>query len=186
MKFLKEVLSGVKRIDDEQPEDDLNLDGEFDFDIDPETGFAVDPSGEEHIDDSENPDESYDVEFPLDDSENPDENPDEFDGEESPNDESEMDGIAAKATEDPDKQGVVRNVKGAHLVYKRQGENGTYEELWIYNHGNNLTDSIQIRRGIISGTDIPINKTASPDGKQSFSVWTVGNAEMVQITGLPN
>lgn len=185
MKFLKEVLSGVKRMDDEQPEDDLDLDGEFDFDVDPETGYAIDPNGEEPVDE-ENPDEFSDEDFPSDDFENPDGNPDEYGDEESPNDESEMDGIAAKATEDPDKQGVIRVVKGAHLVYKRQGENGTYEELWVYNHGENLADSMQVRRGIISGTDIPVNKTASPDGKQSFSVWTVGNAEMVQITGLPN
>lgn len=186
MKFLQEVLSGIKRMDDEQPEDELELDGEFDFDIDPETGYAVDPNGDESMDDEENPDEFSDEDLPMDDLENSDENPNEFGDEESPNDETEMDGIASKATEDPDRQGVIRSVKSAHLVYKRQGENGTYEELWIYNHGENLADSMQIRRGIISGTDIPVNKTSSPDGKQSFSIWTVGNAEMVQITGLPN
>lgn len=184
MKFLQEVLSDVKRLDDDS-EDDMELDGEFDFDVDPETGYAISPD-ENELTDEEYPDESNNDEFPSDDELNSDENPDEFNGEEDPNDETEMDGVAAKATEDPDRQGVIRKVKGAHLVYKRQGENGTYTELWIYNHGENLADSMQVRRGIISGTDIPTNKTASPDGKQTFNVWTVGNAEMVEITGLPN
>lgn len=184
MKFLQEVLSDVKRLDDDS-EDDMELDGEFDFDVDPETGYAISPDENEPTDE-EYPDESNNDEFPSDDELNSDENPEEFDDEDDPNDERELDGVASKATEDPNKQGVIRKVKGAHLVYKRQGENGSYEELWIYNHGENLADSMQIRHGIISGTDIPTNKTSSPDGKQSFSVWTVGNAEMIQITGLPN
>lgn len=187
MKFLQEVLTGIQKFEDEN-EDETTLDDEFDFDIDPDTGFAISPDGEDQVDefgDEEFP-EDQDVEDDSMTDEFSDENPEEFGDEEMPNDEDEMDGVASKATEDPDRQGVIRSVKGAHLVYKRQGENGTYEELWIYNHGENLADSMQIRRGIISGTDIPVNKTSSPDGKQSFSVWTVGNAEMVQITGLPN
>ena len=31
--------------------------------------------------------------------------------------------------DDPDRQGLIRTVKGAHLVYKRKQEDGTYDEL---------------------------------------------------------
>ena len=106
--------------------------------------------------------------------------------EEGENDDAELDQVANKATQDPDKMGLIRTVKGAHLVYKRETEDGTYEELWFYNSGDSMKDELKIRRAIISGTDIPPNKTASPDGKQSYNVWASGNAEMLNIKGLPS
>ena len=36
-------------------------------------------------------------------------------------------------SDDPDRQGVIRVVANAHLIYKRQNEEGTFDELWIYN-----------------------------------------------------
>lgn len=96
-----------------------------------------------------------------------------------------LDALTDKTTEDPDRQGLVRKVKGAHLVYKRQIEDGTYEELWIYNSGN-LRDELDVRKAVLAGTDIPTTKTTSPDGAQKYELWSAGNAEMLQIKGLPN
>jgi len=87
---------------------------------------------------------------------------------------------------DPDRAGVIRTVKNAHLVYKRQAEDGTYDELWVYNIHDATHDDLDIRRDILAGTDIPVKKTKSPDGKQSYSINTMGNAQMLSISGLPN
>jgi len=80
---------------------------------------------------------------------------------------------------------LIRTVKGSHLVYKRKSEDGTYEELWIYNAGN-MRDELEVRKAILAGTDIPTSKTQSPDGSQKYELWSAGNAEMLQIQGLPN
>lgn len=99
----------------------------------------------------------------------------------------EVDNLASTAMEDPNKQGVLRKVDGARLVYKRQTENGAYEELWQYNISkSNAPDSFKRRRAILAGTDIPPNKSTSPDGSQSYEVWTTTNAELVRIRGLQN
>jgi hypothetical protein len=108
-------------------------------------------------------------------------------GEESPEQEDkQLDSmIDQAATQDPDKQGLIRAVDRAHLVYKRQTEDGTYEELWIYNVGK-LQDELDIRKAILAGTDIPTNKRTSPDGLQTYDIWSAGNAELLHIEGLPN
>lgn len=87
---------------------------------------------------------------------------------------------------DPDRAGIIRTVDNAHLVYKRQSEDGTYEELWVYNLHNSTHDELEIRRDILAGTDIPVKKTKSPDGAQQYYVTTMGNAQMMNIRGLPN
>jgi hypothetical protein len=95
--------------------------------------------------------------------------------------------LASKATEDPNKQGLIRTVKGAHLVYKRQTEEGSYEELWQYStKSGNFQEEMKRRKAILAGTDIPPNKTTSPDGSQSYEIWTTSNAEMMVIKGLTN
>jgi len=86
--------------------------------------------------------------------------------------------------EDPNRQGVIRTVPKAHLVYKRKTPDGTFEELWVYNTGGSMQDELSIRRNILAGTDIPTKKTKSPDGKQHYTVWTIGNAQLVNIQGL--
>ncbi len=88
--------------------------------------------------------------------------------------------------DDPDFQGSIRKVDNAHLVFKRQQEDGTFNELWQYNLGDDFKRELAIRRAIISGTDIPINKMRSPDNSQSYELWTVGNGQLLQIKGLPN
>lgn len=89
-------------------------------------------------------------------------------------------------SDDPNKQGIIRTVDNAHLVYKRQAENGTYDELWTYNVGDGINDELTIRRAILAGTDIPQNKTQSDDGSQSYTLTTMGNAQILHIAGLTN
>jgi len=88
--------------------------------------------------------------------------------------------------EDPDKQGIVRVIKGARLVYKRETDDGTFEELWMFKTGNPTRDEFQIKKDILAGTDIPTNKTSSEDDEQSYTVWASGNVQMMKINGLPN
>ena len=45
---------------------------------------------------------------------------------------------------------------------------------------------LKIRRAVLAGTDIPINKMKSPDGSQTYELWTVGNGQMLKVQGLPN
>lgn len=99
-----------------------------------------------------------------------------------PEDISDVDSDSS-VTEDPDHQGLIRAVPGAHLVYKREVEDGTFEELWIYNI-TTLRDELDIRKAILAGTDIPAGKVRSPDGNQTYTMWSAGNAEMMVIQGL--
>jgi len=85
--------------------------------------------------------------------------------------------------EDPNKEGLLRRVPGAHLVFKRATENGDYQELWIYNTAD--MDSLDIRQDILSGTDIPPTSQKSEDGSQQAEMWVAGNATYLYITGLP-
>lgn len=88
--------------------------------------------------------------------------------------------------DDDDLQGVLRTVPNSHLVYKRQQEDGTFDELWHYNIGDDFKKELKIRRAVLAGTDIPINKMKSPDGSQTYELWTVGNGQMLKVQGLPN
>lgn len=88
--------------------------------------------------------------------------------------------------DDPDYQGAIRTVSSAHLVYKRQQEDGTFHELWQYNLGDDFKRELTVRRAILAGTDIPINKMRSPDNSQSYELWTIGNGQLLQVKGLPN
>jgi len=107
-------------------------------------------------------------------------------GDEAMQGEAEPEFQEPKEWEDPHRQGVIRNVKGAHLVYKRQDDDGSFEELWIYKEGDKFQDELSVRHDILAGTDIPVNKTQSPDGSQKAETWAVGNVQYMSITGLPN
>ena len=85
-----------------------------------------------------------------------------------------------------DRQGVIRTAPNAHLIYKRQSEEGNYDELWIYNTGADMKDELEIRRNILAGTDIPTNRTKSDDGTQLYTLSSMGNAQYLHIRGLPN
>ena len=114
---------------------------------------------------------------------------DDFDLEGGQDDPNSLDPIVDKAVEDPNRQGLIRTVKKAHLVYKREAEDGTFEELWVFNVGD-LKDELKTRKAILSGTDIPAGQTSSPDDgngiAQEYKMWTAGNIEFIKITGLQN
>jgi len=97
--------------------------------------------------------------------------------------------LISQQTESPNennnRQGIIRRVPDAHLVYKRKNANGTYEELWVYN-ALNIKHEANIRNAILAGTDIPPGKVVSNDEKQCAQLWAVGNVELLKITGLPN
>lgn len=81
-------------------------------------------------------------------------------------------------------EGLVRNVKGAYLVYKRENIDGTYDEMWVYNI-DDVKKATLIRREILAGTDIDPKTLRSPDGEQTAKIDTVGNAQFLIISGLP-
>lgn len=88
-------------------------------------------------------------------------------------------------SDDPNRIGIIRRIKGAHLVFKRQTSDSSFEELWIYKLDPD-NESINIKRSILAGTDIPPNKTSSPDGTQKYQLKSMGDAQLMHITGLPN
>ena len=88
--------------------------------------------------------------------------------------------------EDPNRQGVIRTIKNAHLVFKRKTPDGNFEELWIYKTGERIRNEINVRRAILAGTDIPQGKNVSPDGTQRYTLWTLRNVQYMHITGLPD
>ena len=88
--------------------------------------------------------------------------------------------------EDENLAGTIRTIPNAHLVFKRTQEDGTFDELWHYNVGQDFKSELKIRRAILAGTDIPINKMKSPDGSQTYELWTIGNGHMLKVQGLPN
>lgn len=201
MKFLQEVLKGVRRLDDEPSDTDTEDTSASDDQAEGDDDLSLDVGDEEDTpDDGEDdqsgagftgtPDGGAPFDAPASGSVQQDGDAEEgggldLDGDDGEDDHEDLDGIAGDATQDPDHQGLIRNVKGAHLVYKRDTDDGTFEELWIYNI-TTLRDELNIKKAILAGTDIPINKTVSPDGNQSYDIWSSGNAEMIVIRGLPN
>jgi hypothetical protein len=89
-------------------------------------------------------------------------------------------------SENPDKQGMIRKIPNAHLIYKRTNDSGTFAELWMYEIKKGMRDEFDVRDNILAGTDIPPNGTSSPDGSQTYNMWTAGNMQLIQINGLPN
>lgn len=186
MKLLKEVLARVRRLDPEDGMDDVPFGDE---------SSSTDQDGMDDVpfDDLNTPDEEgvaadQDVadDVPFDDLDAPEQDGEDHTHFGDPDDEHpELDGIADDAAEDPDRQGLIRTVKNAHLVYKRETEDGTYEELWVYNVSN-MRDELEAKKAILAGTDIPTNKMRSPDGTQTYEIWAAGNAEMILVKGLPN
>ena len=84
-------------------------------------------------------------------------------------------------------EAVKRFVPGAHLVFKRQSETDSYEELWIYQiNPSSPLDSAKIERQILAGTDIDPGTLSSEEGTQVATTWVAGNAKYMHITGLSN
>lgn len=91
-----------------------------------------------------------------------------------------------KEPEDPDKQGLIRTISGAHLIYKREGHNGTFTEMWMVRVGPNHRDEEKIRSAILDGTDIDQRLGASTNGEQTYEIWTCNDRQILKISGLPN
>jgi hypothetical protein len=104
------------------------------------------------------------------------------------NKDSDKDDTKDKKTkkEDPNKQGLIRRIPKAHLVYKRKISDGTFEELWMYNIEKGIKDELDIRSAILSGTDVDPKIGASQGGKQRYILWTSNNVQMLQVSGLPS
>jgi hypothetical protein len=85
----------------------------------------------------------------------------------------------------PDKEGLLRTVRGAYLVYKRATAESNFEELWLYNMGNVKTQT-HVRNAILAGTDIDPITLRSPTNDQTADVWSKGNVQYLHINGLPN
>lgn len=82
---------------------------------------------------------------------------------------------------------VTRFVPGAHLIYKRQSDVDSFEELWIYAvNVKSPTEHAKIEQQILAGTDIDANTMASEDGNQRATPWHAGNAKYLHLTGLVN
>lgn len=89
---------------------------------------------------------------------------------------------------DPDRQGDIRTVPEAHLVYKRKNENNLFDELWIFKMNQHDTWTMKTFDAILAGTDIPKGSTTSDDGSQTVERWEVGDPKntlvFVEIKGL--
>lgn len=155
--------------DDEFADADFDTDPEFDDEFD--TEFGDEPAGE--FDDQMDPTGLKDEAGGTGDLEAGDE----FGDEEEFGDEP---------AGDPDFEGDIRTVTGANLVYKRKQEDGNFEELWIYNVGNDIKKETTIRRAILAGTDIVPSQRESEDGTQHAETTTLGNVQYLKISGLPN
>ena len=170
MQLLNELLK-VKRISDEDDQHPEESDHDKDFDLEGE-----EPHDDEHGEEADvSDDQEQDPKLNF--SGNPQE-PLQNDG----NAEGEQ---TEQEPTDPNHAGIIRNVTGAHLIYKRESSDGTYEEMWIFNSGEFRKD-IEIKKAIIAGTDIPSHSTKSPDGSQELKMWSAGNADIIVLTGLAN
>ncbi len=102
---------------------------------------------------------------------------------------NQADDIADNDPDAPDQnadfQGEIRTIRGANLVFKRKMDDGNFEELWIYNVGNDIKRETQIRRAILAGTDIDPGSQESKDGQQRADTSTAGNVQFLHIVGLP-
>ena len=87
--------------------------------------------------------------------------------------------------DNPERRGIVRRIDNAHLVYKRMNDSGTFDELWIFNTSDNMSDSLEIKRAILAATDIPPRQTTSEDGIQRYTMTTMGDVQFMEINNLP-
>ena len=96
-------------------------------------------------------------------------------------------GEGGEEQKDMNRQGLIRKVKNAHLIYKRENETDTYDELWVYRSGKDgIKSEIDIKNDIVSGTDIPVDGLKSDDGEQFYEIWHVGEVIFLKIFNLPN
>jgi hypothetical protein len=78
---------------------------------------------------------------------------------------------------------AARRVPRAKMLWKRKEDGGTFTERWWY-IATNIDDLVAIKRRILAGTDIPTNKSVSPDGQQAVTMEQFGDVCYLTITGL--
>lgn len=87
-----------------------------------------------------------------------------------------------------DRDGEIRVVPRAHLVYKRKQDANKFTELWIYKHDNLAKQSDLVYAAILAATDIPVRAKSSPDGEQTVKTWRIGKPTdtlvFVELNGL--
>lgn len=124
------------------------------------------------------------------DDENPDDEFSDLDsemGEEEPEeDDDEFSDLDPNMEEEERYDGVIRSIKGAYLVSKKEQPDETFTEVWIYNVGDEYEDEANIRKAILSATDIDPTKNFSEDGSQEAVIKTVGNVQFLTLVGLPD
>jgi hypothetical protein len=159
----------MRQLQAEEPDDDMDIYNDM------EMGDDRMPEEEPLPEDDEDPTDDFsqgdmaqgdlsqgDLEQPeLDPDEEPEEEPSEF-------------------------EGVVRSVKGAVLVSKKQQPDETYTEVWMYNAGKKYKHEANIRRSVLSGTDIDPSRNFSEDGSQEATIVTLGNIQYMTLSGIPD
>jgi hypothetical protein len=102
--------------------------------------------------------------------------------------EGDSDDTEIPSPEDLNRQGTIRVVKDAHLVYKRKEDANRYTELWIYKRNLLAKQSDTVYAAIMAATDIQNLAKKSVDGEQSVEVWSIGDPRdkltFVKINGL--
>ena len=101
-------------------------------------------------------------------------------------DNDEFDDLDPDTEEAPRYDGIVRAIKGTYLVSKKEQPDETYTEVWVYNVGDEFEDEANIRKSILSATDIDPTKNFSEDGSQEAVMKTVGNVQFLTLSGLPD
>lgn len=166
-------------------EDDVDDEIESEVGDSDEFDFGVDSSDDE--DESLGLDDQLpDEDLQMGDDEMSDDTGDSMDDEESMGAPDGDMGTDDEEEGDENFQGNIRSVRGANLVYKRGSEDGTFEELWIYNITKNRKRDQLIRTAIFAGTDIDPHTAESRDGSQEAEVSTLGNVQFLRISGLVN
>jgi hypothetical protein len=85
------------------------------------------------------------------------------------------------------RQGNIRTVESARLIYKRKNDTSRYDELWIFNIDQyGVDDSSKIKDAILAGTDIPEDQKESETGEENYEIWHVGDMAFLKISNLPN
>lgn len=193
--IVQKLLSIKSQIDDTLRQMGYESDYEFDFDLDTEDQdqdetdmdslFNFDDVDGEAVDSEEYTNDIDDDMSAFDDKDDVNASGEDTDFDFTDN-ETDATGSDMVDQHDPNFEGEIRTVAGADLVYKRKQEDGNYEELWIYNVGNDIRKETEIRKAILAGTDIDPSQRESEDGLQNAETSTVGNVQYLKITGLPN
>ena len=88
----------------------------------------------------------------------------------------------SNGVKDPNRHGLIRTIKDAHLIYKRENDTSRFDELWMYKIKSGVIyQDIDIKTDILSGTDIPMNNVASEDGEQTYDIWYSGDIVFLKI-----